>query len=44
MEYNETVHQLFIDLKKAYNSVRMKVLYNSLIEFWVPMNHIVKSV
>jgi hypothetical protein len=26
-EYNETVHQLFIDFKKAYDSVRREVLY-----------------
>jgi hypothetical protein len=31
-EYNETVHQLFIDFKKAYDSVRREVLYNILIE------------
>jgi hypothetical protein len=36
-EYNETVHQLFIDLKKAYDSVRREVLYNILIEFGVLM-------
>jgi hypothetical protein len=36
-EYNETVHQLFIDFKKAYDSVRREVLYNILIEFGVPM-------
>ena len=29
-EYNETVHQLFIDFKKAYDSVRREVLYNIL--------------
>jgi hypothetical protein len=29
-EYNETVHQLFVDFKKAYDSVRRKVLYNIL--------------
>jgi hypothetical protein len=34
-EYNETVHQLFIDFKKAYDSVSRKVLYNILIEFVV---------
>jgi hypothetical protein len=34
-EYNETVYQLFIDFKKAYDSVRRKVLYNILIEFGV---------
>jgi hypothetical protein len=32
-EYNETVHQLFIDFKKAYDSVRREVLHNILIEF-----------
>jgi hypothetical protein len=39
-EYNETVHQLFIDFKKAYDSVRREVLYNILnilIEFGLPM-------
>jgi hypothetical protein len=36
-EYNETVHQLFIDFKKAYDSVRKEILYNILIEFGVPM-------
>jgi len=35
-EYNEAVHQLFIDFKKAYDSVRRGVLYNSLIEFGIP--------
>jgi hypothetical protein len=37
MEFNETVHQLFIDFKKAYDSLRREVLYNNLIEFGVPM-------
>jgi hypothetical protein len=37
LEYNETVHQLFIDFKKAYDSVRREVLYNILIEFGVLM-------
>jgi hypothetical protein len=36
-EYNEAVHQLFIDFKKAYDSVRREVLYNILIEFSIPM-------
>jgi hypothetical protein len=36
-EYNATVHQLFVDFKKAYDSVRREVLYNILIEFGVPM-------
>jgi 2'-5' RNA ligase len=32
-EYNKAVHQLFIDFKKAYDSIRREVLYNILIEF-----------
>jgi hypothetical protein len=36
-EYNETVQQLFIDFKKAYDSLRRDVLYNVLVEFGVPM-------
>jgi hypothetical protein len=55
-KYNETVHRLFIDFKKAYDSVRREVLHNILIEFGVPIKlvrlfkmclnkkHIVKSV
>ena len=35
-EYNEAVHQLFIDFKKANDSVRREVLYNILIEFGIP--------
>jgi len=35
-EYNEEVHQLFIDFKKAYDSVRWEVLYKILIEFGIP--------
>jgi hypothetical protein len=35
-EYNGRVHQLFIDFKKAYDSVRREVLYNILLEFGIP--------
>jgi hypothetical protein len=35
LEHNETVYQLFIDFKKAYDSVRMEALYNILIEFGI---------
>jgi hypothetical protein len=36
-DYNEIVHKLFIDFRKAYDSFRGKVLYNILIEFAEPM-------
>jgi negative regulator of genetic competence, sporulation and motility len=36
-EYNEAMHQLFVDFKKAHDSVRREVLYNILIEFGIPM-------
>ena len=35
-EYNEEVHQLFIDFKKASDSVRREVLYKILTEFGIP--------
>jgi hypothetical protein len=35
-EYNGMVHQLFIDFKKVYDSVRREVLQNILIEFGIP--------
>jgi hypothetical protein len=31
--FTGTVHQLFIDFKEAYNSVRWEVLYSVPIEF-----------
>jgi len=36
-EYNEAVHQLFIECKKVYDSVRKEVMYNILIEFGILM-------
>jgi hypothetical protein len=35
-EYDETVRQLFIDFKKACDSIRKEV-YSVLVEFGVPM-------
>ena len=35
-EYNEEVHQLFIDFKKPYDSVTRQVLCKILIEFGIP--------
>jgi hypothetical protein len=32
-QYNDRVHQLFIDFKKAYDSVKREDLYNILLEF-----------
>jgi hypothetical protein len=45
-QYSETVHQLFVDIKKAYDSVRREVSYNILIESGVPMKRVrlIKSV
>jgi hypothetical protein len=36
-EYNEAVHQLFVDFRKAYDSLRREVLYSILTEFGVPV-------
>jgi len=35
-EHNEEENQLFIDFKKAYDSVGREVLYKILIEFGIP--------
>jgi hypothetical protein len=36
LEYNRAVHQLFIDFKKAHDSIKREVLYNILLEFGTP--------
>ena len=41
-EYKGSVYQLFIDFKKAYDSVKREVLYNILTEFGIPKK-LVKS-
>jgi hypothetical protein len=35
-EFNVSMHKLFIDFKKAYNSVKLERLYNILLEFRIP--------
>jgi hypothetical protein len=35
--HDRAIRQLFVDFKKAYDSVRREVLYNILIEFGIPM-------
>jgi hypothetical protein len=37
LEYNEAVHQLFIDFRKVYDSIRKKVLYKLIVEFGIPI-------
>jgi len=37
MRIQRSMHQLFMDFKKAYDSVRREILYNILIEFGIPM-------
>jgi hypothetical protein len=36
-EYNEILHKLFVNFRKAYDSVRRKVFYNILVQFGVLM-------
>jgi hypothetical protein len=36
-EYNETLHQLFVYFKKAYDSVRMEGPYSIRIDSGIPM-------
>jgi hypothetical protein len=35
-EYDEIVHQVFVDFKEAYYSVRREVFHNILVEFGIP--------
>jgi hypothetical protein len=37
LQYNETVHQLFIDLKKVHDSIRAEVLYSTIIDVGLAM-------
>jgi hypothetical protein len=39
-ELNETLHQASVYFNKAYDSVRMEVLYNIFIVFGVSMKHV----
>jgi hypothetical protein len=34
------VHQLFIEFKKAYDSVKREVIYNIMLEFGIPKKQI----
>jgi hypothetical protein len=43
-EYNGTVHQLFIDFKKAYYSVKREVLYTILLEIISAPNKLVRLI
>ena len=36
-EYNDEVHQLFTDYRKAYDSVRREVFCDVLIQFGIPV-------
>ena len=36
-EYNKALYQLFLDIKKAYDSATREALYNILTKFGTPM-------
>jgi hypothetical protein len=36
-EYNQRVHQLFIDSEKAYDSLKREVMYTLLTKFDIPI-------
>jgi hypothetical protein len=40
MGVNKTVHQLYRDFKKAYDSVWREIFYNIVIEFGVSMKSV----
>jgi len=42
-EYNEAMHQLCINFKKAYDSFRREVFYNILVDFGIPMKLVVNK-
>jgi hypothetical protein len=40
LEFSETVHQLYRNFKKAYDSVRREVFYNILIQFGISIKQV----
>jgi hypothetical protein len=40
LEYNGAVHKLFVDFKRANDSIMREVLYNILIEFELPTKRV----
>jgi len=36
LEYNGSLHQLLVAFKEACNSIKREVLYNILLEFFIP--------
>jgi hypothetical protein len=43
-EYNGMVHQLFIDFKIAYDSMKREFLYNILLELGIPKKQLVRLI